>query len=116
MTAFGNRRASVRHPGTLPAALPQTDMKPSKPTPSDPRRDAPGQGRTQRTKQNVPGPRLPHERDESADSQAAAPVDEAGKRAYRDAARGLPDTDRGPVLDRTYREKVATAPPSRRRR
>jgi len=49
-------------------------------------------------------PRMPHERDESADSQ---PADEpSGKRmggiAHDDMERGLVDTDKGPALDETY--------------
>jgi hypothetical protein len=55
-------------------------------------------------------PRLPHESDELPGSQARAPHDVA-KRAYSDARRGLPDTDRGPVVDelygRTLRERRA---------
>jgi hypothetical protein len=47
---------------------------------------------------------LPHERDESVgmtDGIPSAPV----QQAYRDLARGLQDTDRGPVADRTYRKQ-----------
>lgn len=77
--------------------------------PPEGRRDTPGVGRTERAKENVPGPRLPHERDESADSQQPGPPPqgEIGERAYRDAERGRPDTGRAPVLDRTYNDKVA---------
>jgi hypothetical protein len=51
-------------------------------------------------------PRAPHERDESADSQAQdAPSQQPkGKAAREDVERGLPDTDRGPVL-REIRDK-----------
>lgn len=54
-----------------------------------------------------PVPRLPHERDESADSQAAQQQsgERVGKQAHEDIERGLVDTDKGPVLDETY-EKV----------
>jgi hypothetical protein len=48
-------------------------------------------------------PKLPHERDESPGDAAAAPQGE-GRKAYEDAKRGMPDTDRGPVADRTYRK------------
>ena len=48
-------------------------------------------------------PRLPHERDESAD-QAPAEVDAAVAQAGRDVARGLVDTDRGPAMDAVYRQ------------
>jgi hypothetical protein len=59
----------------------------------------PAQGETQ---EKVP--RMPHERDESADSQA--PQEPSGKRmgqqAHDDMERGLVDTDKGPALDATY--------------
>jgi hypothetical protein len=49
-------------------------------------------------------PRAPHERDESADSQAASePSARAiGKKAHDDLAEGRVDTDKGPVLDAAY--------------
>ena len=53
-------------------------------------------------------PRLPHERDESSDSQETQGGDapDIGKRAHDDVERGVVDTDRGPVLDRVYHDKV----------
>ena len=49
-------------------------------------------------------PRMPHERDESADSQA--PSEPSGRGigqvAHEDIERGAVDTDKGPVLDQTY--------------
>jgi hypothetical protein len=49
-------------------------------------------------------PLAPHERDESADSQAAS--EPSGQRmaqpAREDVERGVVDTDKGPVLDETY--------------
>ena len=47
--------------------------------------------------------RLPHEHDESADSQKSPPRAEI-EQAGRDLKRGLQDTDRGPVSDATYRK------------
>jgi len=49
-------------------------------------------------------PRAPHERDESADSQAASEPSgqRVGQAAREDIERGLVDTDKGPVLDQTY--------------
>ena len=49
-------------------------------------------------------PRMPHERDESADSQSSSePSGGAmGQAAYEDVERGVVDTDKGPVLDQTY--------------
>jgi hypothetical protein len=74
--------------------------------------------RTQVSRDQAVEPRLPHERDESSD--AARPDETAdtstplGRQAHDDVQRGLADTDRGPVLDRVYNEKVA--PGARRRR
>ena len=48
-------------------------------------------------------PKLPHERDESPGNAADAPRGE-GRKAYEDAKRGMPDTDRAPVADKTYRK------------
>lgn len=49
-------------------------------------------------------PRMPHERDESADSQA--PGESSGPRmaqaARKDIERGAVDTDTGPVLNQVY--------------
>lgn len=54
-------------------------------------------------------PKLPHEHDESADSQRAgettAPA--VGKQAYRDLQEGREDTDRGPVVDRLKAQEDA---------
>jgi hypothetical protein len=49
-------------------------------------------------------PRMPHERDESADSQRSSEpsVHAIGQAAYEDVERGVVDTDKGPVLDQTY--------------
>jgi hypothetical protein len=47
---------------------------------------------------------MPHERDESADSQTGgeASAQRIGKTAQEDVESGQVDTDKGPVLDRTY--------------
>jgi hypothetical protein len=54
-------------------------------------------------------PPLPHEHDESSHSQASGTPQqkEVGRKAWRDASGGGADTDRGPVMDRVYNEKVA---------
>jgi hypothetical protein len=62
----------------------------------------PAQGEDQQ-----PAPRLPHERDESADSQANQvnqdPSARArGQLAHDDAQREIPDTTKGRELDETY--------------
>jgi hypothetical protein len=55
-------------------------------------------------------PSLPHELDESARSQASATPRHAeiGKQAMADELGPSEDTDRGPVMDKVYHEKVAT--------
>jgi hypothetical protein len=72
----------------------------------------PGQGPTQ---ERVP--RMPHERDESADSQGAD--EPSGKRmgdiAHDDIERGLVDTDKGPVLQETYEKLRDDEPESDRK-
>lgn len=70
------------------------------------------QGETQE-----PVPRMPHERDESADNQARAePSNERlGRAAQRDAERGLVDTSKGVELDATYdKVREGTAEPRKK--
>jgi len=57
------------------------------------------QGETQQ-----PRPRMPHEHDESADSQAAEEptARRMGAIAHDDVVEGQVDTDKGPVLDAAY--------------
>lgn len=49
-------------------------------------------------------PRMPHERDESADSQACMEPSNrrVGERAHADVERGVADTTKGAELDATY--------------
>lgn len=82
----------------------------SKPSsPDSPRRQTPGAGRTERARGGEREPRLPHERDESADSQASrgptAGVPDAadiGEQAFKDVTSGQQDTGRAPVTDAIY--------------
>ncbi|MDQ7973937.1 MAG: hypothetical protein REJ24_15310 [Rhodocyclaceae bacterium] len=76
---------------------------PASPQPDDPLRDAEG-GQTKVEQGGESAPRLPHERDQSADSQATkeGQPPEVGRRAHDDVERGSVDTDRGPVTERTY--------------
>jgi hypothetical protein len=60
-------------------------------------------GQTTTRKDGDVAPRLPHERDESTDSQVGGPR-EVMEQAHRDVDRGLVDTDRGPVLDDAYQK------------
>jgi hypothetical protein len=61
------------------------------------------QGDTRVSDEQSAVPRLPHERDESADSQDSPPRADM-QQAARDIKGGLVDTDRGPVADSTYKK------------
>ncbi len=61
------------------------------------------QGETRASVDQQVLPRLPHEHDESADSQGGPPRADM-QQAAKDVRRGLVDTDRGPVADSTYRK------------
>ena len=77
----------VRHPASLDAAV---------------------QGATTASRDRKPAPALPHEHDESSHSQARASEKQkdVGKQAYKDATSPSTDTDKGPVMDQVYNEKV----------
>lgn len=68
-------------------------------------------------------PRLPHEHDESADSQAAGQPSERMRKAQADIEAGVVDTDRGVPMEELYDrelrspgpEKAAEAPRQGRR-
>ncbi|NBD22146.1 hypothetical protein GTZ97_15915 [Aquabacterium fontiphilum] len=55
--------------------------------------------------------RLPHERDQSYDSQSRTP-DPIGEQAFEDAQAGLPDTDRQPPMHDTYQRQQDDMPPT----
>ena len=81
----------------------------------------PGPGQTRTTTQAGVSPRMPHERDESSDSQIGASSGIV-KQAYEDVRRGLTDTDRGPPMDEVYqrnlrskKSKSKSAPKARRK-
>lgn len=57
-----------------------------------------------------PVPRLPHERDESADSQVSE-LRAVIQQAAKDIQRGLVDTDRGEQVNRTYAKLKANPKP-----
>lgn len=80
-------------------------------------RETPGVGRTEQKRANEVEPRLPHERDESADGQARngetggqAFNEDIGEKAFDDVASGRQDTGRLPVTDQTY-EGLKEEPP-----
>jgi hypothetical protein len=71
--------------------------------------DTPPNGQTTASRDRAQEPALPHEQDESSHSQArATPLQkDVGRQAYANATDGSADTDRGPVMDHVYNDKVA---------
>ena len=71
--------------------------------------DAPPNGATTASRERSREPELPHEADESSHSQARTTPqqEDVGRQAYGNAVDGTADTDRGPVMDKVYNEKVA---------
>lgn len=65
----------------------------------------PQPGHTTPMKNGDRSPKLPHERDESSESQASTPR-RVIRQAHEDLKRGLVDTDRGPVVDEVYEHHV----------
>lgn len=65
-------------------------------------------GRTSVEQDGDTAPRLPHERDQSSDSQKnpGGKPTEVGKQAFKDVESGAVDTDRAPVTDKVYNEKL----------
>ena len=81
--------------------------------------DAAPQGSTTVSRDRTPEPPLPHEQDESSASQASATPqhEDVGRKAYDNATDGTADTDKGPVMDQVYNQKVAPdRGPAQRRR
>lgn len=78
----------------------------------------PGEGLTESSKGNTPGPQLPYERDQSAAHQGTDEVPEVGRQAHEDLAQGQADTGRLPVTDEAYqhqRENDGAAPRGERK-
>jgi hypothetical protein len=87
------------------------------------RKPAPDADAVRVVRERTREPRLPHDRDESADSQNKAAPDTRGigRKAYEDVKAGRVDTDRGPVIEELGRrlpsnETPETPAPKRRRR
>jgi len=81
------------------------------PRPSQPATEPAKNGEDGHTKVEQDGdtaPRLPHERDQSADSQKhpGGEATEVGKQAFKDTQSESVDTDRAPVTDKVYNEKL----------
>jgi hypothetical protein len=70
---------------------------------------SPAEGNTvvQQGENQAPKARMPHERDESADSQSpdASSTRRMGQLAHDDVVEGQPDTDKGPALDAAYEKQ-----------
>jgi hypothetical protein len=70
---------------------------------------SPAEGNTvvQQGENQAPKARMPHERDESADSQSpdASSSRRMGQLAHDDVVEGQPDTDKGPALDAAYEKQ-----------
>lgn len=92
--------------GTLPPTGPQVP-----PGQAPQGKTAMAQGETQR-----PVPRMPHERDESSDSQVRAEpsAERVGRLAQKDVERGVADTTKGAELDATYDRLRKDLPPGER--
>ena len=71
--------------------------------------DATPKGSTTASRDRAQEPPLPHEQDESSSSQASATPEHrnVGRKAFDDATGGSADTDKGPVMDQVYNEKIA---------
>jgi hypothetical protein len=84
---------------------PDSNIPPNEP--GDPVKDA-GGGKTKVEQGGESVPRLPHEHDQSSDSQQTADGQptEVGRQAHEDVERGLVDTDRGLEANRVYKDKV----------
>jgi hypothetical protein len=79
-------------------------MKEERDSPPPPSR---GNTETAQGENQAPKARMPHERDESADSQApdTSSTRRMGQIAHDDVVEGQPDTDKGPALDAAYEQQ-----------
>ena len=79
-----------------------------------PHNEPPAQGQTlpQQGETQDRVPRAPHERDESADSQAAGEpsAQRVGAAAHQDVLEGKRDTSKGEVMDATYKKQQQAGP------
>ena len=105
-------REPVQTPENPDAGLPRG-------APDNPPDARPGHGMTQASKGGVPGPRLPHERDESSHEQVpgANTSTAEAQQAYADTEAGLQDTSYGHATDPAYHRQVtpgSTSPPPKR--
>jgi hypothetical protein len=73
----------------------------------EPAKPTDGNTVTAQGENQAPKARMPHERDESADSQSpdASSTRRMGRMAHDDVVEGQPDTDKGPALDAAYEQQ-----------
>ena len=78
----------------------------------DPPKPSEGNTVTSQGENQAPKARMPHERDESADSQAGATSStrRMGSIAHDSVEAGQVDTDKGPVLDAAYERQKGQKP------
>jgi hypothetical protein len=76
---------------------------------SDASRDNPRSGRTQATLGKQAAPRLPHEHDESSDSQVSG-ARRVIRQAHEDVVSGKVDTDRGTPAGEAYERQKEGSP------
>ena len=69
-------------------------------------------GRTSPSIKQKPVPRLPHEHDESSDSQTPGEVQPIIQQAHDDVMSGRVDTDRGVPMEQAYQRQKEHAAPS----
>ncbi len=74
------------------------------------------QGHTKPAQDDGPVPRMPHEHDESSDSQVTPEPRAVMRQAHDDVASGRVDTDRGVPADQAYQRQKETARPARNTR
>jgi hypothetical protein len=72
------------------------------------------QGQTHANVKGETAPRLPHERDESADTEQGA-QSELLRRAQKDVEAGMQPTDRSDATDEVYRRNLRDRPPGNER-
>lgn len=77
-----------------------------------PKQENPDGGLTQVSRKRQPVPKLPHERDESSDSQPQPLSDERIDKAEEDLEQGRVDTGRAPVVQELSRRHFPSKPDS----
>jgi hypothetical protein len=87
-------------------------MKPSNPRQRKRAPDVQPNDEVRVVREHTREPRLPHESDESADSQRKSAPDSLGRKAFEDVQAGRVDTDRGPVLEELGRRLPSQGEPA----